>query len=219
MTRIPPVPSESSKDASPNETDPPRAAPTRRDFLQLAGTAAGAAWLSMYLPAIGAANLHAATAAKGLQSFETLSADEARVLRAIAARCYPSDGTPGAEEAGVIHFMDRALGTFWTHFHEPLQGGLAALAEQTQAVHGSSDFAALETGEQDALLTWFIAEQPYPTFIVNILCAAGMFGDPGHGGNRNKVGWSLIGFEDRHVWEPPFGYYDARFTESEGGEG
>jgi hypothetical protein len=25
------------------------------------------------------------------------------------------------------------------------------------------------------------------------------------------MGWKLIGFEDRHVFEPPFGYYDRDY--------
>ena len=25
------------------------------------------------------------------------------------------------------------------------------------------------------------------------------------------VGWKLIGFEDRHVFQPPFGYYDRDY--------
>ena len=30
-----------------------------------------------------------------------------------------------------------------------------------------------------------------------------------YGGNRDRVGWKLIGFEDRMAYQPPFGYYDA----------
>jgi hypothetical protein len=31
-----------------------------------------------------------------------------------------------------------------------------------------------------------------------------------YGGNREQVGWSLIGFEGHHgAWTYPFGYYDA----------
>jgi gluconate 2-dehydrogenase gamma chain len=36
----------------------------------------------------------------------------------------------------------------------------------------------------------------------------GMFASPQHGGNFNKVGWQLIGFEDTLAFKPPFGYYD-----------
>jgi hypothetical protein len=36
-----------------------------------------------------------------------------------------------------------------------------------------------------------------------------MFADPAYGGNSDKVGWKLIGFEDRFAWQPPFGEYDV----------
>jgi hypothetical protein len=34
---------------------------------------------------------------------------------------------------------------------------------------------------------------------------------PKYGGNHDKAGWKLLGFEDRHVWQPPFGYYDKDY--------
>ena len=37
----------------------------------------------------------------------------------------------------------------------------------------------------------------------------GMFSNPSYGGNTDKIGWQLIGFDDRFVWQPPFGSYDA----------
>ena len=37
----------------------------------------------------------------------------------------------------------------------------------------------------------------------------GFLGNPSYGGNRDQVGWKLIGFDDRHLFQPPFGYYDA----------
>jgi hypothetical protein len=46
-----------------------------------------------------------------------------------------------------------------------------------------------------------------------------MFAMPVRGGNRDKAGWALIGFVDRHVWQPPFGYYDAVIDETVDGEG
>jgi hypothetical protein len=38
-----------------------------------------------------------------------------------------------------------------------------------------------------------------------------MFALPGYGGNRDAAGWKLIGFEDRHVFQPPFGHYDRDY--------
>jgi hypothetical protein len=39
-----------------------------------------------------------------------------------------------------------------------------------------------------------------------------MFAMPSYGGNRDKLGWALIGFQDRHSWQPPFGYYDKGYS-------
>lgn len=41
----------------------------------------------------------------------------------------------------------------------------------------------------------------------------GFLSDPADGGNRDKVGWKLIGFEDKFYYQPPFGYYDAQADE------
>jgi hypothetical protein len=40
-----------------------------------------------------------------------------------------------------------------------------------------------------------------------------MFSSPEYGGNRDKVGFELLGFTDQHAWQPPFGFYDADYTE------
>ena len=45
-----------------------------------------------------------------------------------------------------------------------------------------------------------------------LLTLCGMFSSPAYGGNRDEVGWKLLGFEDQHVFEPPFGYYDRDYT-------
>ena len=48
---------------------------------------------------------------------------------------------------------------------------------------------------------------------VRYLTLAGMFSLPEHGGNRDQIGWRLLGFENRHAWQPPFGFYDADYAE------
>ena len=192
--------------------------PTRRDFLQTTGSALSGAWLAMHLPALEEAGLYARDAAAAGRAFETLTPDEARVLQAVASRFYPTTETPGANEAGVVHFMDRSLGTFWSWLLDPLRDGLAAMAGKVAEDPGAGeDFAALTVQDQDAVLGWLAEEQPTAFFVVQLLVAGGMFGDPSLGGNRDKVGWQLIGFDDRHVWEPPFGHYDREYRES--GEG
>jgi gluconate 2-dehydrogenase gamma chain len=200
--------------------------PTRRDFLGYAGSAVGGAWLVMHLPSIEGAVLFAHEArATGAQSFETLSPDEAALLQAIASRFYPTDETPGATEAGVVYFMDRALGSFWGWMLEPVQRGLAQVSGRLREAHPSIDeFTDLSEEQQDAVITWLQTQDPTawsasnPFFLLQLLCSCGMFGAPSQGGNRDGVGWELVGFEPPRTWQPPFGYYDAEVMNSEGGD-
>ena len=48
--------------------------------------------------------------------------------------------------------------------------------------------------------------------IERTLTLLGMFTSPKYGGNYQGSGWKLMGFEDRHIFAPPFGYYDAEYT-------
>ena len=41
--------------------------------------------------------------------------------------------------------------------------------------------------------------------------SCGLFSSPSYGGNRGGIGWKLLGFEDQHIFEPPFGYYDRGY--------
>ena len=36
--------------------------------------------------------------------------------------------------------------------------------------------------------------------------------DSGRGGNRDGVGWKLIGRDRDHMFQPPFGYYDKDYS-------
>ena len=41
----------------------------------------------------------------------------------------------------------------------------------------------------------------------------GFFAMSSHGGNKDHVGWDLIGFEGHNgAWTYPFGYYDAEYA-------
>ena len=48
---------------------------------------------------------------------------------------------------------------------------------------------------------------------------AGFFGMSSYGGNRDNVGWKLLGLDgEHHGFEPPFGYYDAEYLKGESNE-
>jgi hypothetical protein len=179
----------------------------RRTFLARSGGALGGSWVMMSLPAIfsAAATAREARAAGG--TFKVLSEDEAREFDAIAAQIIPSGETPGACEAGVIHFMDAALGGVAAKALAPLREGLASLQADVSGTLGADTFASLAPERQIEALKGI--EDTSFFYTLRYLTIAGMFSDPAHGGNRNKAGWSLIGFEGPRPWQPPFGHYDA----------
>ena len=182
--------------------------PTRREFLWTGAAGVGGTWLASLLPAIVAAGCEAADSRAGDEPLRVLSPDEAGELEAIAARIVPGDeGDPGAREADVIRFFDRAFETFQAGGERAAREGLSALqARVEEAYPGRGPFSVLAADEQDALL----AEIESGAFFqqVRFLTIAGMFAMPARGGNRDGVGWRLIGFEARSAWEPPFGAYD-----------
>lgn len=181
----------------------------RRDFLKGSLSAAGAAWMSIQWPAVLAAAGAARDARAAGAPFTHLTADEARDLEAIAAQIIPTDETPGAREAGVVYFIDAALGSFAAPRAAALKAGLADLNAKARAVEpGASGFAALSDDAQVAMLT---QEQSGAFFQdMHFMTVCGMFALPSYGGNRDEIGWKLLGFDHRHVWSPPFGYYDAQ---------
>ncbi len=190
--------------------------PTRRQFLKNTGFF-GATWLASRWPVMLAAGQTAATAHAALASFKNLNASDAEDLQAIAAQIIPSDDTPGATEAGVIYFIDEAIGSFMSGQAEIVLEGLADLNEMIREQHGVNQFAALDDGLQIEVLT---AIEDTPFFgTVRFMTLVGMFAMPSYGGNRDHIGWDLLGFDPKHGWQPPFGYYDAEAAKKESGRG
>jgi gluconate 2-dehydrogenase gamma chain len=182
---------------------------SRRAFLRQTGIAARNSLIVLSLPAIMSSSAAASEAMLASSGFKILGSQEAAEFAAIAARIIPTDDTPGATEAGVIYFIDNVLGTSRTEALAPMREGLASLLSAAQSTYGIASFSALSPEQQDALLvsieeTTFFGTMRYMTI-------AGMFSLPEYGGNRDYAGWQLIGFEHRHVWEPPFGFYDADY--------
>jgi gluconate 2-dehydrogenase gamma chain len=169
-------------------------------------------WLlaSPFAAAILAAQEHAHQAARSAQPppLAVLHPAEATEIEAIAAQIIPSDETPGAREAGVIYFIDRALATFDHDQHPVYVEGLQDLAaRRAQLFPVSPSFAALSSADQIRVLQTIEGTDFFD--VVRTHTILGFFGDPSYGGNRDQIGWKLIGFENKFHFEPPFGYYDA----------
>jgi gluconate 2-dehydrogenase gamma chain len=162
-------------------------------------------------PAIAEASHDAHTAAQSPadRSYTLLAPGDAADVEALSSQIVPSDATPGAREAGVTFFIDRALGSFFAHWREPFMQGLGEFQAACRA-HSAASFATLSSARQMEFLR--TVERTAFFDRARLLTLCGMFCSPSYGGNRNGVGWKLIGFEDQHVFEPPFGFYDRDYA-------
>jgi len=182
---------------------------SRRRFIQASGSMLAGALAGINMPALLGLGQSAALARDGGQAFKVLDLLEAADLQAITSQIIPSDGTPGAREAGVIYFIDGAMAAMFAGMLPGLRSGLSKL---NGSIPGDGRrFVDLADAEQQALLQ---QEEDSEFFgMVRFLTLAGMFSLPEYGGNRDHLGWKLIGFDHRHAWSPPFGYYDAQYGE------
>ncbi len=180
----------------------------RRGFvLGLAGTAA-AGWLAENLPALRTTAAYAASV-ESQQPYEFFTPDEAREFDAVSAQIVPTDDTPGAREAHVVRFVDHYLATVFTSSQSDFRNSLKLLGDAVAASGATHrSFATLSGAEQIALLVNFEKTNRAAFGVCRGATMTGMFSDPSHGGNFNKVGWKLTGYDNRYSWTPPFGYYD-----------
>ena len=185
---------------------------SRRSLLQAIVATIGAAALPFSWAEIAQASheAHAASQLAGEARMSFLSAAEAADIEAVAAQIIPTDDTPGAREAGVVYFIDRALATFLSQLAIDYRAQLTDFQVTFRGHHpGAASFAALPSEEQVEYLKTVDRTPFFDT--TRLLTLLGMFSMPAYGGNRNGVGWKLIGFEDRHAFQPPFGYYDRDY--------
>ena len=143
------------------------------------------------------------------QDLAALTAEQAKVLDALASRIIPAiDGRPGAHEAGAVSFIDKSLATFNAGQKKLYADGVEDLNRRAAAKwKGATDFAALTPAQQDELIheiekTPFFQAARFDTIV-------GTFALPSWGGNRDYAGWHLLGFEHQPRFQPPFGFYDA----------
>src|SRR5919112_642828 len=127
---------------------------------------------------------------------------EARTAAAVFERLFPTDeSSPGAIEMGVLTYLDRALAGAYQDKAEAYRLGLAALDLAARRRSGMP-FAECSAEKQDTLITE-LEKGILPNFRVppqhdffEMLRAhlqEGLFADPAHGGNRDKLGWKLLG--------------------------
>jgi gluconate 2-dehydrogenase gamma chain len=174
-----------------SELEPPRQ-PERRVLL---GSVLAVSAASLLPPDLRRA-ARAATPAPAVLPSELLA-----VLDAFADRIIPADENgPGARAAGAATYIDRSLGDWNAGELATLSAGLRALETFAVKRFGTA-FRMLTDAQKDELLTAMEAGQAegfadaQPIFNrLHRLTLEGTFSDPHYGGNRNFIGWDLIGY-------------------------
>jgi gluconate 2-dehydrogenase gamma chain len=200
---------------------------SRRRFLSRGIRGLSVVWVSAHLPALVAAAGHARRAANSATppKFEFFTPEQAAEVDAIAARIIPTDELPGAREAGVVYFIDRALTTFSIDDQKTYREGLPELQARVKEMFPSAaKFSALALEQQDEVLHTFdenakSSTRPFRArpgalnFFETLRqhTIAGFLIDPDYGGNDSGAGWKVIGREREHMFQPPFGYYDKDY--------
>jgi len=149
---------------------------------------------------------------------------ERRFLRAAVDRLIPADEWPSASELNVVEYIDLQMAGSWGHgdlssrtgpFHPgtPSQGyqleytpaelfRRSILAIGHKLAESGKQFHELPTSEQDTFLTTLQTKHldlngvPSPVFFGLLWkhTLEGYFADPIYGGNKDKMGWKMIGF-------------------------
>jgi gluconate 2-dehydrogenase gamma chain len=180
---------------------------SRRDFVATVGSL-GAIWLLADSKQRAEAMDHAAHQLTQAQpTLTTLTPAQATEVEAFSGRIIPTDDTPGAREAGVVYYIDRALSTFARDQVPAFTEGLAKLERDVAArFPGQTRLSALTPDQQDEVLK-SIEETPF-FGLMRFSTLSGFFSIPTRGGNRDFVGWKLVGQESAMEFRAPFGWYD-----------
>jgi gluconate 2-dehydrogenase gamma chain len=202
---------------------------SRRRFLLQSLSSISATWVATHWPAARAAAQHAHNSAQSATPgrFEFFSQDLAAEVDAVAARIIPTDQTPGAREAGVVYFIDRALTTFASGDRKLYIEGMAELQARAREIFPDVERFSVATAEQqDEILRSLdknavysrrpfrsrpLAQNFFETLRQHTIAGFLIDPDSDRRGNRDGVGWQLIGREREHMFQPPFGYYDKDY--------
>ena len=183
---------------------------SRRWFLAESCKSASAAWLAARWPDILAAAQHAHRAAEpdAPPKLEFFTPEQAVEIEAAAAQIIPSDDSPGAREARVVYFIDRALVTFDGDKQLLYRQGLAALEARARRA-GLVRFSEMSAARQVAVLKKMEKSPFFQQLRAHTVM--GFLASPGYGGNYRQAGWKHVGFEDQFAFKPPFGFYDRDY--------
>jgi gluconate 2-dehydrogenase gamma chain len=128
---------------------------------------------------------------KSTTSFRYFTDEEARTVEAITAVLIPADTDPGAKEAGVVDYIDIQLSTHFKKHRKTYREGLATVDTISRTSYGKP-FVDLTSPQQIEILN---TTQEHSKLFFNLILAhtrQGFYGDPRHGGNRNRASWKML---------------------------
>ena len=188
---------------------------SRRQFVATVGAVVGAVEVAAPPPAVASppqpgqttAPAPAATtetqAATHVGGYQFLGVGEIAIVQAVANRIIPADDLgPGAGDAGVAVYIDRALAGFYRDNQPDYHRGLAAMDHLARS-RFDGGFAGLALAEQDELLREMEAgnaagfDVPGARVFFEMLrrhVMEGLMADPVYGGNHDFIGWRLVNF-------------------------
>jgi len=202
---------------------------SRRRFLLHSVGGISATWVATHWPAALAAAQHAHSSAQSAAPtrFDFFTPDMAAEIDAVAARIIPTNETPGAREAGVVYFIDRALATFASDDRRLYADGMAELQARAREMFPVVEkFSAATIEQQDEILRSLdksaassgrpfrprpLAQNFFETIRQHTIAGFLIDPDSNRRGNHDGVGWRAIGRERDHAFQPPFGYYDKDY--------
>ncbi len=128
----------------------------------------------------------AAGCARSKSPWRFFSVAEARTVAAVCAHIIPQDRDPGAVQAGVVVFIDRQLAGFYKPLQKTYRQGIAAIGSAFADLPAASQLEVLRRMERNP--------ETKPFFDMLVAHAMqGFYGDPRHGGNRERVSWKMLG--------------------------
>lgn len=163
--------------------------PNRRDFIKSASLAFGSVLL---FP----------SCLKQSSPYRFFTQSEALCVIALCEQIIPKDQSPGATDAGVIHYIDRQLAGVFQYDKETYRNGIKNLQDLCRKNTGKN-FELLSPEEQIKLMKTMesnlIPEEEWPNgkaadFFKLIVSHTmqGFYGSPIHGGNKDFMSFEML---------------------------
>lgn len=132
--------------------------------------------------------------------FKVLNRIEVETLEAIADRIFPQTDTPGAVEIGAVEYIETALAGDYALLVPIYRQGLRAVNRYARSACRKA-FRESSADEKDAVLRAFESNR-IPGFAkaaeffetVRYHVMEGVFCEPHYGGNKDMLGWRIVGF-------------------------